>query len=283
MPTFDTPHPVSATVELVLGEVRITASERADTVVDVRPSDAANPADVKAAETTHVAYANDKLVVKAPKARPLLSTRNDTGSIEVTIEVPAGSHLDGSGQVADFHSDGRLGDTRVRTGLGQVRLDWAGALHVKNGAGDVTVDRATGHTEITAGTGDVRLREVDGSAVIRNANGDTWVGLAGGDTRVKAANGSIAVDRANASLSAKSANGDVRVGEVARGSVVVETHIGELEVGIREGTAAWLDVNAVAGRVRNELATADAPPAASAERVEVSARTSLGDVVIRRA
>jgi DUF4097 and DUF4098 domain-containing protein YvlB len=282
MPTFDTPHPVSATVELVLGEVRITASERADTVVDVRPSDAANPADVKAAETTHIAYANDKLVVKAPKARPLLSTRNDTGSIDVTIEVPAGSHLDGSGQVADFHSDGRLGDTRVRTGLGQVRLDWAGALHVKNGAGDVTVDRATGHTEITAGTGDVRLREVDGSAVIRNANGDTWVGLAGGDTRVKAANGSIAVDRANASLSAKSANGDVRVGEVARGSVVVETHIGELEVGIREGTAAWLDVNAVAGRVRNELATADAPDS-SGERVEVRARTSIGDVVIRRA
>jgi DUF4097 and DUF4098 domain-containing protein YvlB len=280
--TFESPGPITANLDVVVGDVRIAAGERADTVVDVRPSDAANPADVKAAETTHIAYANDKLVVKAPKARPLLSTRNDTGSIDVTIEVPAGSHLDGSGQVADFHSDGRLGDTRVRTGLGQVRLDWAGALHVKNGAGDVTVDRATGHTEITAGTGDVRLREVDGSAVIRNANGDTWVGLAGGDTRVKAANGSIAVDRANASLSAKSANGDVRVGEVARGSVVVETHIGELEVGIREGTAAWLDVNAVAGRVRNELATADAPDS-SGERVEVRARTSIGDVVIRRA
>jgi len=154
---------------------------------------------------------------------------------------------------------------------------------VKNGAGDVTVDRATGHAEITVGTGDVRLGELDGTAVIRNANGDTWVGLAGGDTRVKSANGSIVIDRANASLGAKSANGDVRVGEVAHGSVVVETHVGDLEVGIREGTAAWLDVKAAAGQVRNELATADAPPAASAERVEVSARTSLGDVVIRRA
>jgi DUF4097 and DUF4098 domain-containing protein YvlB len=283
MPTFDTPHPVTATIELPLGEVRITAGDRADTVVDVRPSDAANQADVKAAETTHVAFANEKLVVRAPKARPRLSTRSNTGSIDVTIEVPAGSHLDGSGQAADFHSDGRLGDCRVRTGLGQVRLDWAGTLHVKNGAGDVTVDRATGHAEITVGTGDVRLGELDGTAVIRNANGDTWVGLAGGDTRVKSANGSIVVDRANASLGAKSANGDVRVGEVAHGSVVVETHVGDLEVGIREGTAAWLDVKAAAGQVRNELATADAPPAASAERVEVSARTSLGDVVIRRA
>jgi DUF4097 and DUF4098 domain-containing protein YvlB len=283
MPTFATPHPVSATVELALGDVRITASERADTVVDVRPSDAANEADVKAAEATHVDYANEKLVVKAPKTRPLLGARNNTGSIDVTIEVPAGSHLDGSGQMADFHADGRLGDCRVRTGLGRVELDWAGALHVKNGAGDVTVDRTTGHAEIVVGSGDVRLRELDGTAVIRNANGDTWVGTAGGDTRVKSANGSIVVDRANASLAAKSANGDVRVAEAAHGSVVVETQIGDLEVGIREGTAAWLDVKAVAGHVRNELDSADAPPATSTDRVEVRARTSVGDVVIRRA
>jgi DUF4097 and DUF4098 domain-containing protein YvlB len=282
MPTFDTPHPVSATVDLVLGEVRITASDRADTVVDVRPSDAENELDVKAAETTHVAYENDKLVVKAPKSRPMLGSRN-AGSIDVTIEVPSGSNLVGTGASADFHADGRLGDCRVRTGLGLVQLEWAGTLHVKSGAGDVTIDRATGHAEITVGSGDARLRELDASAVIRNANGDTWVGLAGGDTRVKAANGSIVVDRADASLGAKTANGDVRVGEVGRGSVVAETRIGDVEVGIREGTPAWLDVNAVAGRVRNELDAAEAPPASSNERVEVRARTSVGNVVIRRA
>ena len=57
--------------------------------------------------------------------------------------------------------------------------------------------------------------------------------------------------------------------------------IGDLEVGIREGTAAWLDVNSQFGRVHNALEAADAPET-SVETVEVRARTSVGDIVIRR-
>jgi DUF4097 and DUF4098 domain-containing protein YvlB len=87
---------------------------------------------------------------------------------------------------------------------------------------------------------------------------------------------------AKAGLGAKSANGDVRLGEAVRGSVVLETHAGDVEVGIREGTAAYLDVRSVAGRVLNELDAAGAPEP-SAETVEVRARTSTGDIVIRRA
>ena len=282
MPTFDTPHPIAASIDLSLGEVRISAADRADTVVDVRPSDASNPADVKAADETNVVFADDRLLVKGPRARAILSTRNNTGSIDVTIALPAGSDLEGTAHSADFHGDGRLGACRVKTGLGRIRLESAAALTVKSGAGDVTVDRATGHAEVSLAAGDVRLGELDGSAVVKNANGDTWIGVAGGDTRVKTANGSIVVDRADASLVAKSANGDVRARDIARGSVVLETHIGDLEVGIREGTAAWLDVNAVAGRVSNELDAADAPNG-SGDSVEVRARTSVGDVVIRRA
>jgi DUF4097 and DUF4098 domain-containing protein YvlB len=127
----------------------------------------------------------------------------------------------------------------------------------------------------------VRLRELDDGAAIKNSNGDTWVGVAGGDLRLNAANGSIAVDRARGSVGAKSANGDVRLGEVVRGSVGLETKIGDLEVGIREGTAAWLDVNSRFGHVHNSLDAADVPEP-SAETVEVHARTSVGEIVIRR-
>ena len=137
-----------------------------------------------------------------------------------------------------------------RPASARIRLDEAGTLNLKSGAGDISVDRATGHAEITAGSGDVRLRELDGSAVIKNSNGDTWIGVAAGDLRVNAANGNIAVDLAQADVGAKSANGDVRLGEVVRGSVVLETQIGDLEVGIREGTAAWLDVNARPARAQ---------------------------------
>jgi hypothetical protein len=280
MATFETPQPISATIDLSVGDVRISAGGGGVTVVEVRPSDPSNKEDVKVAELTRVEYAHEQLLVKAPKLRSW-SIRSNGGSIDVTIELPAGSQVHGTAGMADFDCDGRLGDCEIKTALGRVRLDHAGAINLKSSAGDISVERATGHTEVRSGTGDVRLRELDGSAVIKNSNGDTWVGVAGGDLRVSAANGSIAVDLANASVAAKSANGAVRLGEVVRGAVVLETKIGQLEVGIRPGTAAWLDVSSRFGRIVNSLDAADEPDA-SAATVEVRARTSVGDIVIRR-
>jgi len=279
MPTYETPQPITATVELAMGDVRIIAGDRDATLVEVQPSDASNEEDVKVAELTRVEYASEQLLVKAPKLRSWLSKRG--GSIDVTIELPAGSHVHGTMGLGDFHCDGELGDCRIKTGLGRIRLDRADKLNLRSATGDITVERATGRAEVTAGSGDVRLGELGAAAVIKNSNGDTWVGVAGGDLRLNTANGSIAVDLAQANVGAKSANGDVRLGEVVRGSVVLETKIGDLEVGIREGTAAWLDVNSRFGHVHNALDAAEAP-AKSDETVEVRARTSVGEVVIRR-
>jgi hypothetical protein len=67
MTTFDTPAPILVTLELGVGDIRIEASERSDTLVEVRPSDGAKPADVTAAEQTRVEFDNGILVIKAPK------------------------------------------------------------------------------------------------------------------------------------------------------------------------------------------------------------------------
>jgi hypothetical protein len=186
MPTFDTPEPISATIDVVFGDVRISAGDRSATVVDVRPSDLSNEEDIRAAERTRVEYANEQLVVKAPKLRSW-SPRSAGGSIDVTIELPAGSHVRGAGQLTDFRCDGRLGDCRIRTGVGHIQLDCADTARLKGGIGDISVDRATGDAEVTTASGDVRMRELDAGAVIKTSNGDTWVGVAGGDLRVKAA------------------------------------------------------------------------------------------------
>ena len=280
MPTFATPEPISATIDLVMGDVRIRAGDRDATVVDVQPSDASNREDLRAAELTRVECADQQLLIKAPKLRSW-SIRSAGGSIDVTVELPAGSSVHGAAQLAGFDCDGRLGDCRLKTGLGHIRIDQVDTLSLKSGAGDISVEQARGHVEVTVVSGDVRVRELGDSAVIKNFNGDTWVGVAGGDLRLNAANGDIAVEESRASVVAKSANGDVRVGEVVRGTVVLETKVGDLEVGIREGTAAWLDVSAMAGKVHNALDAAGAPEP-SAETVDVRARTSFGDVVIRR-
>jgi DUF4097 and DUF4098 domain-containing protein YvlB len=280
MPTFDTPEPIKAHVEISVGAIRIDAGDRADTVVEVRPTDTANADDRGAAERTVVELRDGSVVVKGPR-HPLLRPTQG-GSVDVTVELPAASRLSVNGASTDVDASGALGETHVRTGLGHVRLDRTEALTVKTGLGDVVVEHAAGHADLTTGSGEVRVGELGASAAVKNSNGDTWIGAARGDLRVKAANGSVAIDESHASVAAKSANGDVRLGDAVRGSVVLETHLGDVEIGVHAGTAAWLDLDARAGKVRNALDAADGP--GSSERtVEVRARTTVGEIVVRRA
>jgi hypothetical protein len=280
MPTFDTPEPISAVVELAVGDVRITAGDRGDTAVEIRPSDGAHEQDVRAAEQTRVEYSAGRLLVKAPRQRSL-SLFGKPGSVDVTIGLPAGSQLYGDAAVAAFHCAGRLGECRLKTATGDIQLEHTGPLEANTAAGAIVVDRVAGPAEVTTGSGRVRLREVDGAAVIKNSNGDSWVGEIAGDLRVNAANGSISVDHANAGIDAKTANGDVRIGGIARGSASLKTSFGEIEVGIRAGTAARLDVHTQFGRIHNHLDASEGP-GPSDQTAEVSARTSYGDIVIRR-
>ncbi len=280
MPTFETPEPISVTVELGVGDARITASDRTDTVVEVRPRNESKASDIKAAEQTRVEYAGGRLLVKAPKWRQY-SPFSSGGSIDVTIDLPTGSRLGGDTSLGEFRCEGRLGECRLKTAMGNILLDRADALHLNASYGDVTVGRAAGDVDVTTGSGEVRIRAIEGTAVIKNSNGDTNVGEVTGDLRVKAANGDISIDRAHTSVSAKSAIGDIRIGEVIRGTIVLETAMGVLEIGIQEGTAAWLDVSSQYGSVHNALDAADGPHQ-SEETVEVRARSAYGDIVIDR-
>jgi hypothetical protein len=281
MPTFHTPEPISVTVELGVGDLRIVASDRTDTMVEVRPSDAAKKADVTAAEQTRVEYAGGRLLIKAPKNWRQYTFRGGGESVDVQVELPAGSQLQGETGVAALRCQGRLGECRYKTGVGDIQLDRAGAVQLRTGVGDITVERAGGDAELTTGSGSLRLDGIDGTAVVKNSNGDTWIGRVTGDLGVNAANGRISVDQASGAVAAKSANGDVRLGEVAHGAVLAQTAFGKVEIGIRDGVAAWLDLNTRFGTVRNDLDTADRP-AAGEEAVEVRARTSFGDITIHR-
>jgi hypothetical protein len=282
MPTFVTPEPITVTLELGVAHVRIVAADRPDTVVEVRPSDPSRTSDVAAAERTRVEYADGRLQVRAPRGWKPHSLRGGGESIEVQIDLPAGSQLRGATGVGTVRASGRLGDCSFGIGAGDIQLDRTGRVQLKTGCGDVSVGRAVGHTVVITGTGGVRIDGVDGTAVVKNAHGDTWIGEVTGDLRVASANGSISVDRSPTTVAAKTARGDVRLGEVAGGDVRAETAFGQVEVGIRDGVAAWLDLDTRFGAVHNDLGAADGP-APGEDTVEVRARTAFGDITVRRA
>lgn len=280
MPKFDTPEPISVTIALSVGDVRVVASDRRDTVVAVSPTNPSKEGDVKAAEQTRVEFAQGRLLIKSPKSWRQYTPFGGAESIDVTVELPAGSRVQAEASVADLFADGRLGESTFTTSVGNIFLDETGPLRASTSGGNVTIGRVVGRGEIT-GAGQVRIRVIDGPALVKNLNGAIWVGEATGEVRCNSANGDITIDRALAAVTAKTANGSVRIGEVVRGSVELGTAYGELEVGIREGTAARLDVRSQFGSVRSSLTASDGPQQ-SDQTVEVRARTSMGDIVIRR-
>ncbi|NUP10692.1 MAG: DUF4097 family beta strand repeat protein [Polyangiaceae bacterium] len=281
MPTFDTPQPISVHVELGVGAIRIAASNRSDTIVEVRPSNPASRADIAAATQTRVECANGRLIVKAAKGWWDFVAWGGRESIDIEIALPSGSRFEGKATMATLHCEGRLDDLRFKTGAGEIHVEHAGSAVVRTGAGNVNIERAAGRAEISTGTGLIEIGQVEGSATVQNANGDTWIGDVAGELRVNAANGEIAVDRAQSAAFVKTANGSIVLGEVACGEVVAETAFGRVDIGVVNGVPAWLELHTGCGKVRNELQAAAAPDA-SEEAVEIRARTGCGDIAIRR-
>jgi hypothetical protein len=280
MPTFATPEPIIASIEPGIGNVRIIASDRTDTVVDVRPSDETDESDVKAAAQTTVDFSGGTLTVRGPKLRPLDMSKKSR-SIEVTVELPAGSRLQGGTGLGDLYGTGRLGSCKYKSGTGRLELEETGELNLHTATGNVSVDRVAGNADISTSSGRVLLGQLTGTAVVKNSNGTTVVGSATGSVRVRAANGDITVEHSEDAVEAKTANGSVRVLDAVRGALTLETAMGDIEIGIREGSAAWLDVKTRFGRVDNQMRTATEPGTAT-DTVEVRANTGFGDITVHR-
>jgi DUF4097 and DUF4098 domain-containing protein YvlB len=263
MPTFDTPGPITARIDVHSGSVRVTASERQDTIVTVRPRNERSSADVTAAERTQVSFTAGELLVRST-ARPRLPFFGSGPEIEVDVALPSGSALDVRTTAGGVTCAGRLGAVTLESKYGDLRLEQAGSLRARTASGDIAATSVEGETEASTAYGDVRVGEAAGRARLETGYGD------------------IRLDRALGSVHGTTKYGEVRVGEAVRGSLVLETAYGEVEAGVREGTAAWLDVHAGAGRIRNMLTEAEGPEGAG-ETVEIHARTSYGDILIRRA
>jgi DUF4097 and DUF4098 domain-containing protein YvlB len=286
--SFNTPSPIAVALDLYVADVRFAASDRTDTTVEVRPSDPDKTADVKAAENTRVEYdaaaGTLSVVSKKPLNRFVNFSSKRPESVDVIIALPAGSDVRGEAELGDFQADGVLGTVTLKTNLGAVLLAETGPLNLRAGVGKVTVDGVSGSAEVHWGSGDLRIGSVNGTADVSCGNGKVRIGVVTGAATVKGSNGTVTVDRALSDITAATSNGAVQVGEVVRGKVSATSKNGSVEIGVREGSTAWLELNTEVGRVYNELAAADAPAdGETVDKVEVRASTKLGDVTIRRA
>lgn len=262
MPTFPTPEPITATLEVVAGSVRLIATDRDDTDVEIRPHDPSRASDVRAAEQARVDFRSGALTVTA--GRKFISLGRG-GAVHIDITLPSGSRLRTSTASAEVHAEGEYSDCRLASA-----------------SGDLSVDSVTGGLKADTASGRVAVRTVKGSASIASASGDASVGDLVGDVRFKSASGGLSVGRLDGDVDMQTASGAITVATGVRGRLSVQTGSGDIELGIAEGTAAQLDVRTRSGAVRNSLAVTDGPVEGD-ETMAVHVRTGSGDITVHRA
>jgi len=260
--------------------IEVLASDRADTVVTVSPTNPAKAVDRRGAEETKVDFDGERLTITGPK--PRFRVIGPTESVDVLVGLPAGSRLTAEISVGGVRTVGRLGATRIKASTGAVEVDTTGDLWLRASHGNATVATAEGGIEITADHGQIRVGTVTGDAILKASHGSVMVGESGGDLDAKLSYGDLEITKSLASVSAKTAYGSIELREVSSGSIQVESGFGQITIGVRPGVPAWLDLSSKEGRVRNAL-DSDRAPDESEQTVAVRARTQFGDITIQRA
>ncbi|MFF5288926.1 DUF4097 family beta strand repeat-containing protein [Paractinoplanes globisporus] len=179
MQKFDTPAAISAVLAIPAGRIQVIAAERADTTVEVLPTDAAKGRDVRLAEQTTVEYADGVLRISTPEpANQLIGPK---GSLQVTVQLPAGSRLEGKAAAAELRGVGRLGEVVFDGAYQQIKIDEAASVRLTAVDGDVEVGRLGGPAQISTTRGDIRIAEaVGGTVVLSTQSGDISVTAAAG-------------------------------------------------------------------------------------------------------
>jgi DUF4097 and DUF4098 domain-containing protein YvlB len=179
MQNFSTSAAITTVVDIPAGRIQVIATDRTDTTVEVLPADAGKGRDVKAAEQTTVEFTDGVLRITGPvDKRQILGA---SGSIEVTVQLPAGSNVEAKAAAAEFRGVGRLGDVTFDGASGTVKLDEAANARLTAQAGDITVGRLTGPAEISTQKGDIHVAEATtGTVVLRTQAGNVTIEAAPG-------------------------------------------------------------------------------------------------------
>jgi len=203
-----------------------------------------------------------------------------TSSVDLTIRatVPLDSRLTTKLGSADVRTEGRLGETVLRSGSGSIQAEELGAAsRIATGSGDVAVGFAAAALQVKSGSGDVSVEQLDGPAQVSTGSGDVHVVAARDTVSVKSGSGGLRVREALGDVSMSTASGDLAVGVMHRGQLTARNASGDITVGIPAGVPVWTDISSISGMVRSNLNGAG-EPGEGQEFLELRVQTVSGDV-----
>ncbi len=277
MHAFETPGPTALAVQAGAGRVTISAEDTTRTTVDLTPLDAAGE---EAVAEARVEQNGRTVVVHLPRLRGGLFRQGP--AVDVVITCPPGTSLHVKADSAEVRATGTFGDAVVTTGSGNIDVDTVTrAAKLKTGSGSVTAGTVGEALVVTTGSGNIDVAETSRHAVLTVGSGDISIGDLAGEAVTKTGSGDVEVGRLDGSLLTKSGSGSLTVRRARSGQVTARGASGNVDIGVEDGTAAWLDVSTVSGRISQDLAEADAP-ADDQQRVEITAHTVSGNLRVHR-
>ncbi len=277
MHTFETPDATALVVRSGAGHVTITAEDIQQTTVELAPL---NSAGEDAVAEARVEQKRGVVLVDVPRHRGGLF--RPSPSVRITITCPTGTTLDVRAESADVHAAGSYAEASVSTGSGEVAVgDVTGSARLKSGSGTISTGSVGRGLAVSTGSGNVHVDSSGRSATVSVGSGDIRIGEVSGEAVTKTGSGDIEVGRLGGTLQTKSGSGNLVVRQASSGTVRANGASGSISIGIEEGTAAWLDVSTLTGRVSQELDDSVAPSEGQ-RRVEITARTVSGDLRVHR-
>ena len=265
---FEVTGPIEVDIRLASGEVEIDPSLDGHAEVELVGHDEESRALVEASTVELREHGTQKLVVDVPQRKSgfglgLLFGREGVGC---RVRCPSGSTLAARTKSADVVARGVLGSANVATA-----------------SGDVELERVEGGVTVKTASGDVAAREVAGSLNVQTASGDVSVEAARGPVTMATASGDVEIGEAYDNVNVNTVSGDQHHRAVMLGNVGAHSVSGDVEIGVRKGSRAWLDCNTVSGDTSSELELSPDVPDGDGPLVEIRAKTVSGDIKITRA
>jgi DUF4097 and DUF4098 domain-containing protein YvlB len=272
---FPTPTPPRLTIEFRSGVIAIRTDDVGDTTVELRGR-RDNETLSQLIEQTTIEQRGDEIVVLVPKRLGGLFGRST--DLFLTVTAPRSTALAIQSGSADITAEGDYGMSTVDTGSGDVTIGHiCGSARLRSGTGDVRVEKIDDDVDVSSGSGDVQLGTVLGAVAAQTGSGDVRLKSGGKALEVKTGSGDVSVGDAPEWVSAKTGSGDVNIDSVRKGEIRARTASGDIRAGVRAGTAAWLEVRTVSGRVSSDLQAAG-EPSGDEDQVRLELESVSGDI-----
>ncbi len=265
-------------IDVQMGQVQVIFEDREDIAVEVEPSNPRRSGDRSAADRVRVQRIGEAVAIIGPTR---LSVFGAGDSIEVVVHAPVEAALDVHVRYGSLRAVGAAGAVRATIDYGGADINSAARLELRGGHGQYRVGDVAGDAEITAKSGSVSVRDVAGSIRMTGTDSALSAGAVTGAAEVTTSSGTVELGSAGSPVTVRSAYGDVRIGQLVRGVARIDGSYGAVDLGVRAGTAVWLDASSQHGTVRSDLAAATVPDSAE-ETLELHVRTGYGNIAVHR-